>query len=261
MWADHPENEPSVVIQPEGAPDPEPPPGQPAPNIIPEPEPPPSPNISQPSNASEGASPAPAPAEEPRRSRRIQEQQRTSEPQQHQSEWNREPGGRLRRHNFASMSPDQFNSAKAHMSRKDRKQYEVSLGAKKPPRACRLSRKKMKYRQRRKRKQEIGDAMLNAMHFGDDIDEKPVTVGEILNSPLAKFIHLAANDCGYRGSERELICNWIHPLFLKAKAAASKEDNPNWWQAMSGPFADEYWKAAVTEIETLEAMGAWEVVD
>ena len=165
LWADHPENEPSVVIQPEGAPEPEPPPGQPAPNIIPEPEPPPSPNISQPSNTSEGASPAPAPAEEPRRSCRIQEQQRTSEPQQHQSEWNREPGGRLRRHNFASMSPDQFNSAKAHMSRKDRKQYEVSLGAKKPPRACRLSRKKMKYRQRRKRKQEIGDAMLNAMHF------------------------------------------------------------------------------------------------
>jgi len=26
-------------------------------------------------------------------------------------------------------------------------------------------------------------------------------------------------------------------------------------------FAEEFWKAAVTEIETLEAMGAWEIVD
>ena len=30
---------------------------------------------------------------------------------------------------------------------------------------------------------------------------------------------------------------------------------------MSGPFADEYWKADVTEIETLESMDAWEVID
>ena len=30
---------------------------------------------------------------------------------------------------------------------------------------------------------------------------------------------------------------------------------------MSGPFKEEYWKAAVKEIETLEEMGAWEVVD
>ena len=39
------------------------------------------------------------------------------------------------------------------------------------------------------------------------------------------------------------------------------EDNPNWWQAMNGPFADNFWKAAVTEIETLEGMGAWDIVD
>ena len=77
----------------------------------------------------------------------------------------------------------------------------------------------------------------------------------MLNSSLALFIQLAANDCGYAGNTRELICNWVHPLFLKAKAAASKDDNPTWWQAMKGPFADEYWKSAVTEIETLEGMG------
>ena len=249
VWADHPSDPPSVLIQPEGAAPSHEPPIDPAPNIVPEPEPPPSP--------SEGAArpePEPdSPAEEPRRSRRLQD----LPPEEGSLNFS----AMRNRFNFASMTPQQFNQAKSHMSKKDRNKHYTSLEAKKPPRACRLSRKKMKYRQRRKRKQEIGDAMLNAMHFGDETDDKPITVDAILNSPLSKFIHLAANDCGYRGSERELICTWIHPFFLRAQAAASKEDNPNWWQAMSGPFADEYWKAAVTEIETLESMGAWEVVD
>ena len=30
---------------------------------------------------------------------------------------------------------------------------------------------------------------------------------------------------------------------------------------MHGPFADEYWKAAATEIETLEAIKAWDIVE
>ena len=30
---------------------------------------------------------------------------------------------------------------------------------------------------------------------------------------------------------------------------------------MNGPFNEEYWKAACKEIETLESMDAWEVVD
>jgi hypothetical protein len=53
----------------------------------------------------------------------------------------------------------------------------------------------------------------------------------------------------------------VHPLFLKAKAEASKEDNPNWKQAMNQPFTKEFWKAAVKEYRTLEGMNAWEFVD
>ena len=30
---------------------------------------------------------------------------------------------------------------------------------------------------------------------------------------------------------------------------------------MCDPFADEQWKATITEVETLKAMIAWEVVD
>ena len=103
--------------------------------------------------------------------------------------------------------------------------------------------------------------MLNAMNFENNYDKASFSVNELLKSSPDPFIQLAAHDCGYAGSTKELICNWVHPLFLKAEAAASKDDNPTWWQAMKGPFSDEYWKSAVTEIEPLEGMGAWDVVD
>ena len=82
-----------------------------------------------------------------------------------------------------------------------------------------------------------------------------------MDSPISNFITLAANDCGYSGTSEDLIVNHFHPIFLKAKATASAEDNPNWSQAINGQFADEYWEAAFTKIETLESMKAWEVVD
>ena len=44
------------------------------------------------------------------------------------------------------------------------------------------------------------------------------------------------------------------------KVEAPKADNANWWEAMKSPFADEYWKAAVNEIETLEKIVVWDVV-
>jgi hypothetical protein len=112
----------------------------------------------------------------------------------------------------------------------------------------------MKYRQRMALLRNLGDKDLQEM----EMDIPSVEV--LLASPLAKFIHLAANNCGYSGSKRELIANWVHPLFLQAKSAASKEDNPNWKDAMRGDYANEYWEACKTEIATLEGMDAWEVV-
>ena len=46
-----------------------------------------------------------------------------------------------------------------------------------------------------------------------------------------------------------------HPLLLSAKATS--EDNPNWHQAVNGPFAEQFQVAMETEIETLEKLGAW----
>ena len=227
MWADHP-------------------------NLVPNEEPSITPPTEPPPQAPEGAEPV---AQRTRSQRREE-----TEPQ-----WSRDSRGRLERRkmDFANLSDKELRTFKAAMSRVDKKVYCASLCAEKPPRACRLSRKKRKYRQRMAFRRIEGDRILECDNLNSAFmkEGETLTVDGLLNSPLAPFIELAANDCGYTGSVKELICNWVHPLFLKAKSAANKEDNPNWHQAMSGDFADEYWKAAVLEIETLEGMGAWEVVD
>ena len=87
------------------------------------------------------------------------------------------------------------------------------------------------------------------------------SIESLITSPLSSFIYFAANNYGYCGTRHELIANQVQPLFLKAKSEAGKSDNPNWRQAMNGPFKEEYWKAACKEIKTLEFMDAWELVD
>ena len=54
------------------------------------------------------------------------------------------------------------------------------------------------------------------------------SVEELTKRPLAKCITFATNDCCYHGSTEYLIVNLVHSLILKAKAAVSKEDDPNW---------------------------------
>ncbi len=93
------------------------------------------------------------------------------------------------------------------------------------------------------------------------LDKTIPTLADLLASPLAKYIILAANDCGYSGKAEELIVTYVHPLFLKAHSAASKADNPSWRVATRGKFADEYWKVMKLEIATLEAIDAWSVID
>ena len=71
---------------------------------------------------------------------------------------------------------------------------------------------------------------LNSMHLDDSIP----TITELLDSPILKLITLAGNYCGYEVTTQDLIVNYVHQLFLKAKAYASQEDNPNWRQDMNG---------------------------
>lgn len=202
-------------------------------------------------------SPAPSTRQRVRRQRQRQPKQ-----------WTRSADGRLRRdsngsvHYFGDMTADQLHAYKTVLSYQEKRKHEVSLCADMPTPAFNLSRRLSstyhKPKQRLARLKRKGDELLrqDVSLSGDNI-----TAEDIIKSPLSKFIHLAANECGYGGTVQELVCDWVHPLFLKAKSEASSQDNPNWWQAMNGPFADEYWKAACVEIETLENMDAWEVVD
>ena len=82
----------------------------------------------------------------------------------------------------------------------------------------------------------------------------------LLSSSLERYLDIMATNCG-DGSLQDLQILLAHPLILAAESAASKEDNPTWWQAMNGPYADDYWKAAEAEIMTLESKDSWTVVE
>ena len=71
-----------------------------------------------------------------------------------------------------------------------------------PPGIRRLSAKQICYRKRLAARRQVGDKML----AGAEMEEVP-TVETLMASPLSKFIHFAANDCGYAGTRFELIAN------------------------------------------------------
>ena len=142
----------------------------------------------------------------------------------------------------------------------NRASYVLTCGRQhQSPMAKKLSQKckRLNYKRYRRQLKDDSNKTVNSMHLDDNIP----TIKELLDSQISKFITLAANYCGYSGTSEDPIVSHVHPLFLKAKKAASAEDNPNWRQAMNGQFADEYWEAAITEIETFEFMKAWEVVE
>jgi hypothetical protein len=112
------------------------------------------------------------------------------------------------------------------LAKLNRDVFTLTLGTRQiPPRASLLSKKKKRFKlkQYRCNLQENGDMSLSMLTMTDGIP----TMADLMDSPLAKYITLAANDCGYSGTAEELIVSYVHPLFLKAHSAASKEDNPN----------------------------------
>ena len=131
------------------------------------------------------------------------------------------------------------------------------MGKKQPPPAARLCQKKRKYKARLLRaKLKEANKSLATQQW-----EVP-TVDSLMKSDLARFVHYAASCTGYNGSIDSLVVNWLHPLMLQVRLKGKNDpDNTNWWQAMNGPFAAEYWEAACVEVETLEKMDAWSVVD
>ena len=67
----------------------------------------------------------------------------------------------------------------------------------------------LKYKQYERSICENGDVSLQSMAVG----EKCPTFAELVASPLAKYITIASNTCGYGGTTEELILNYVHPFF------------------------------------------------
>ena len=173
--------------------------------------------------------------------------------------WKRDDDGVLKRVD-ANFTADTGFMQRVALGKLNREMYACTLGKlDTPPEVRQLSKKKkrLNYKQYKRCLADDSRKSLNNM----SVSEHCPTVAELSASPIAKYITLAANDCGYSGTAEELIVNHVHPLFLKAQSEASKEDNPRWKDAMGGDHADDYWKAMKTEIATLESMGAWEVVE
>ena len=78
---------------------------------------------------------------------------------------------------------------------------------------------------------------------------------------LSQFATISSGTCGFHGESKSFMVEELYPLLLAAKAAMNKEDYPTWWDAMKSANADDWWAAAKKEIETLEGIDAWEVVD
>ena len=74
---------------------------------------------------------------------------------------------------------------------------------------------------------------------------------QLKNLWKASFITFSANGCHHSGSTKYLLIHWAHELCLKAQDAANK-DYTKWSEAMCSSFANDYQKAAVTEVKTLD---------
>ena len=97
--------------------------------------------------------------------------------------------------------------------------------------------KRLNYKRYRCRLEDDTSMALNSMNLLDSIP----TIYELLDTPIYNFVNLSENNCGYSGTTEYLIVNYLHPLFIKSKAAESQEDNQNLCLAMNVQFADEYW--------------------
>ena len=126
---------------------------------------------------------------------------------------------------------------------------------------ARITRSERKYKvQRDRRVAEYEEHMLNTMDWGATL-----TVSDFLETEIAPYFQLSIETEPYglpdKHTMEDIMVTYVNPLVLAAKTTASSADNPTWDQAMKGPFAEEYWRAAEVEVETLEKIKAWTVVE
>ena len=133
-----------------------------------------------------------------------------------------------------------------YAARLSRLQYACTLGTKQPSTLARHS--------------KIDKVLHNDQLFFANLNWE-ADAPSLLTSEIGQYIGGIEVGDSSSGSLQSVYINQAHPLILAAKSAASKEDNPTWWQAMNGPYAEQYFKAAEVEIMTLEGKDSWIVVE
>jgi len=142
--------------------------------------------------------------------------------------------------------------------------FPCTLGSKQPPVLASEARRKRSNRcynaQLERRRQEYEEFSLNNLEWGEYS-----SLREFVSSELEPLVRLSIDKTTYGLDPNfdigAFTAEYIEPMMLAAKTTASDADNPNWNQAMNGPFAEEYWEAAKCEVETLEKIDTWEVVE
>ena len=109
---------------------------------------------------------------------------------------------------------------RVELNKLNRKLYALTFGPQTTPlMAQKMSKNRMRlnYKYYNHSLRENGDMSLQTMM----VEEQFPTVDDIMDSTFENYITLAANNCGYSGMAEELIVNYVHPMFLKAKSATS----------------------------------------
>ena len=219
---------------------------------IPPLDPPPSPPSASLRQAPEGALIPPVP---PRRPRRVMEQRvAPPDPQVRRSR-------RVIRERKRLVADPSFGNM---LSIEDpNATFTVLNGSRQTPilaSQARVQRSDRRYQsQYDRRTAEYEEYTLNTMDWGDHS-----TISEFMQSAIAPYFQLSLDKESYGLSDHltmeDMMVDYVNPFVLAAKTAASSADNPTWDQAMKGPFAEEYWRAAEVEVETLEKIRAWNVI-
>jgi hypothetical protein len=101
---------------------------------------------------------------------------------------------------------------------------------------------------RKVRASKVSDARLQAMTWTALLKDTRSRSGkQIMHNLLKQYDHTNGTLEGW------------NPMALAGKA--NSEDIPSWHEATCGPDAPGFWESMRKEIETLEKMGVWEIVD
>ena len=95
---------------------------------------------------------------------------------------------------------------------------------------------------------ELNNAFLNSLDWTEEFASSSIDYNSYINKVILPQLNPSYNTIEY-----------FDPMWLNMKA--NQEDVPSWHEATMGPYKDGFWEAMETELNTLERIEAWSVVD